>query len=653
MLLRGAFGARGDAKTAAVRRLPAFDDTVDPILADDRRRPSPRRVSLRWLSGTTLTGITGALLVGGALQAPLAGFSLPQAALASKGDLQTGSIRRARKGDRPVLPRLQSRERVVQVPVVTREGASRVVRKMPFGYASAPLSVAFSGDYPPFDSLSLFARANKDRQQAGTHAIYDVDVETDLEVTLEPFSFDAPFHYAGSTPEAARASVLEHLPRSEATQGPPEVAATLDAPAIGSATLTALFAGAENVSLVEKSRDPVFDAGHSAESVVRLSAKRGLAEALARFDNRDVFSKVLADSAVGEAGGDGERLLRIAYREEAGAARRVERVSVYRDGEHVASFARDDGDRLVEGMAPATLPTISSRSDPWGGAGKKGLGSGVGAGGAALGGSLYDGVMRAALSQGLDVAQAGRLTRAFAFDVDYRASLKAGDSLEVFYSMTPGASGPDGESRVLYAALTTGGITRRLYAYAPDPDGDTLDWYDETGKSAKRFLLRQPVPAGRFTSGFGMRRHPIARYRKMHTGVDWAAPSGTKILSAGNGVVEKASWAGGYGRQIKIRHANGYVTSYSHLRSFAKGVRKGARVRQGQFIGRVGTSGASTGPHLHYEVIVNGRKVNPMRIRLPKGRTLKGPELAAFKRERNRIDDLVARAGGKVEVASR
>jgi murein DD-endopeptidase MepM/ murein hydrolase activator NlpD len=151
-----------------------------------------------------------------------------------------------------------------------------------------------------------------------------------------------------------------------------------------------------------------------------------------------------------------------------------------------------------------------------------------------------------------------------------------------------------------------------------------------------------------------MRRHPILGYSKMHTGVDWAAPRGTPIIAAGSGVVEKAGWAGGYGRQTIVRHANGYKSSYNHQSALAKGIVPGARVRQGQVIGYVGASGLATGDHLHYELIVNGTKVDPMRVRLPVGRVLKGQDLEAFKRERKRIDELLHEEndGPPLKVAS-
>jgi len=149
-------------------------------------------------------------------------------------------------------------------------------------------------------------------------------------------------------------------------------------------------------------------------------------------------------------------------------------------------------------------------------------------------------------------------------------------------------------------------------------------------------------------SGFGMRRHPILGYSKMHTGVDWAAPHGTPIFAAGNGLVERAGWESGYGKFILLRHPNGYETAYGHMTAFAKGIKEGKRVRQGQVIGFVGSTGLSTGAHVHYEIRINGRFVNPMRVKLPRGRALKGPALASFERERERIDAMVGRPPPRV-----
>ncbi|MCB1364797.1 MAG: M23 family metallopeptidase, partial [Rhodobacteraceae bacterium] len=208
-----------------------------------------------------------------------------------------------------------------------------------------------------------------------------------------------------------------------------------------------------------------------------------------------------------------------------------------------------------------------------------------------------------------------------------------------FFSNPDAEDKATAESELLYVKASFGGNMRTYYRFQMS-DG-AVDYFDSDGKSARQFLLRNPVPNGKFRSGFGMRRHPILGYSRMHTGVDWSAPRGTPIIASGNGVVEKAGWSGGYGRQTIIRHTNGYETSYNHQSAFAKGIVPGARVRQGQVIGYVGATGLATGDHLHYELMVNGSKVDPMRVRLPVSRVLKGDDLEAFARERDRIDILL------------
>ena len=210
----------------------------------------------------------------------------------------------------------------------------------------------------------------------------------------------------------------------------------------------------------------------------------------------------------------------------------------------------------------------------------------------------------------------------------------------------------DSRNDVLFATLTVGGETKKFYRFQ-SPDDGVVDYYDETGKSAKKFLVRKPVLAGIMRSGFSLRRHPILGYTKMHTGVDWAAQSGTAIYTSGNGVVEKAGLESGYGKYIRIRHNNGYETAYGHMTAFARGIDEGTRVRQGQVIGFVGSTGLYTGSHLHYEILVNGRFVDPMRIKLPRGRVLEGPLLAGFEQERERLDGVIAREPGACRLRLR
>ena len=197
--------------------------------------------------------------------------------------------------------------------------------------------------------------------------------------------------------------------------------------------------------------------------------------------------------------------------------------------------------------------------------------------------------------------------------------------------------------QLLFATMTVRDQTFKYYRFQT-PDDGLVDYYDENGRSTRKFLIRKPIVAGEITSPFGMRYHPILHYARMHTGVDWGAPIGTPILAAGAGVIIMAEFTSGYGRRVEIQHANGYVTTYSHLSGFARGVVAGARVTQGQVIGYLGQSGLATGPHLHYEVIINGNFVDPMAIKLARTREFDGKMLAAFKRERDRIDQLMAQA---------
>jgi len=236
------------------------------------------------------------------------------------------------------------------------------------------------------------------------------------------------------------------------------------------------------------------------------------------------------------------------------------------------------------------------------------------------------------------------LIRMFSYDVDFQREIHKGDRFEILFTQMIDDDGRAVDTgHVLYAALVTSGKTHALYRFTSPVDG-SIDYYDGRGQSAKKFLMKTPVDGARLSSGYGMRFHPILGYSKMHKGVDFAAPRGTPVMAAGQGTVEYASRYGTYGNYIRISHSNGYKTAYAHLSGFARGIRKGAHVSQGQIIGYVGTTGRSTGPHLHYEVLVANKQVNPMSIRVPTGRTLAGSELASFVAARTAIATQMAQA---------
>ncbi|PKQ06830.1 MAG: hypothetical protein CVT72_05250 [Alphaproteobacteria bacterium HGW-Alphaproteobacteria-11] len=242
------------------------------------------------------------------------------------------------------------------------------------------------------------------------------------------------------------------------------------------------------------------------------------------------------------------------------------------------------------------------------------------------------------------------MIRMYSYSVDFQREIQPGDKFEVYFSRKFDENNiAVKEGDVLFASLSVGGRTHKLWRH--DPGDGVWDYFDENGQSMKKFLMKTPVDGARLSSGFGMRKHPILGYSRLHGGVDFAAPTGTPIYAAGDGTIQRANRFGSYGNYISIRHANGYETAYAHLNGFARGIRAGTRVRQGQVIGYVGTTGASTGPHLHYEVHVNGKKMNPLALKVPTGRKLEGAQLAAFKAERAAMAMQMAEAPLATRVA--
>lgn len=263
--------------------------------------------------------------------------------------------------------------------------------------------------------------------------------------------------------------------------------------------------------------------------------------------------------------------------------------------------------------------------------------------------SLYAGVYHTALSQGIEPETILQILRLHAYETDFRRRARVTDELELFFDVREEGRGEEQLGELLYSAITTAGESQRFFRFRTS-DG-IVDYYDTDGNNSRKFLIRQPIRGddARLTSGFGVRYHPLLNTRKLHTGVDWAAPVGTPIVAAGSGVIEESGHKGQYGNYVRIRHANGYQTAYAHMSRFAPGVAPGVKVRQNQVIGYSGNTGFSTGPHLHYEVLVNNQFVDPLSIQVPRERRLTGRQLAEFQKERGRIEDLLRRHPVRVE----
>ena len=226
--------------------------------------------------------------------------------------------------------------------------------------------------------------------------------------------------------------------------------------------------------------------------------------------------------------------------------------------------------------------------------------------------------------------------RIFGFEVDFQRDIRKGDWFEIFYEKFEDDNNKVRDTgKIIYASMFVNGEEINLYNFKYNNEEE---YYDIKGKSITKSLMKTPINGARLSSSFGMRKHPILGYNKMHRGTDFAAPSGTPIMASGSGTVTRARWCGGGGNCIKIKHNSTYETIYAHMKSFAKGIKEGRKVKQGQIIGYVGSTGLSTGPHLHYEVIVNGKKVNSQKLKLPSGKILKGEERKQFELDRIKID---------------
>lgn len=261
--------------------------------------------------------------------------------------------------------------------------------------------------------------------------------------------------------------------------------------------------------------------------------------------------------------------------------------------------------------------------------------------------SLYASALKAGLPRSV-VADA---IRVYSYDIDFQRDVRRGDTMEVLYEQYETADGqPVKTGEILMARINVGGVEKTAYRYETK-DG-RVDFFTEDGKSMRKALMRTPIDGARISSGFGVRRHPVLGYTKMHKGMDFAAPTGTPIYAAGDGTVEKAGRFSSYGNYVRIRHTGSTKTAYAHMSRFAKGVTPGTRVKQGQVIGYVGTTGRSTGPHLHFEVLESGRQVNPRHMKTQQGESLKGTDLANFKSRIRKIDDQYASLTRSMKMAS-
>ncbi len=267
-------------------------------------------------------------------------------------------------------------------------------------------------------------------------------------------------------------------------------------------------------------------------------------------------------------------------------------------------------------------------------------------------GSIRDSLFQAMAAENVPDRLIMALIRAYSWDVDFQRDIQRNDRFEIMFETQVDEDGNRVKTGdVLMASLTLSGTELRLIRHEL-ADGN-VDYFNEKGESVRKALLRTPINGARLSSRYGKRKHPILGYTRMHRGVDFAAPRGTPIMAAGDGVVEYAKTNGSFGRFLRIRHNSTYKSGYAHLKSFARGVRVGSRVKQGQIVAYVGTTGRSTGPHLHYEIYRNNAQINPLSLKLPTGRKLEGKELKSFQANRAALEKTFAALDKPLQTASR
>jgi murein DD-endopeptidase MepM/ murein hydrolase activator NlpD len=612
---------------------------------------------LKWLAGTCVAGMVGLCLIGVAIYASMnmsdgGGMvsSLRRASLAALQPIRGATLAHdkqsasSEKGDRIQMTAAGFATRhVIHDTVVERQGHREFITIKPYARIVASLGTTEPEDassLPPFNPFKLYSDATPINAGTGDAAnaaeLIAVNV---LDVAAGAFPEEDGIELKPEDIDALIAEAAENFAGAETpllTQGAGE--ATLQQASYRPDQVMGQIVLAPNTTVIHKTEDEASDDSEDTAEALpdgsetkSLTVGRGdtMSSLLSKIGAEPTQAKSIIDAfapvfqAQDLKQGQELRFTLVPAPSDTGQMEPM-KISVFAKGDvHLATVARNkNGDFAAtdQSVSMVEVDEISKLKGP-------------------QHATLYTSFYHAALSQHLTVDTILKLLRVHSYDVDFKQKTKPGDSFEVFLDIPEGEDDRDGAGEVLYTSMTVDGTTRDFFRFRT-PDGQ-VDYYDEQGNSAKKFLMRNPVKGGRYTSGFGARHHPILGYVRMHTGVDWAAPTGTPILAAGDGTVDMVGREGGYGNYIRIRHSNGFSTAYGHLSQYAAGLQAGTNVKQGQVIGYVGSTGRSTGAHCHYEIMVNAKFVNPMTIQVPRGLQLTGHEVAEFQKEKKRIEALM------------
>jgi murein DD-endopeptidase MepM/ murein hydrolase activator NlpD len=645
-------------RTAALLKASGFEDgPALTVQSTDGEIPHGRELSFAWLTGTVMTGLTSVLLMGAALYVSFQGqgtFSTAYEALQLITREDGTSIEETRvKGDR-VRPVAKTRSELEIVEASIRETVDgrAIIRKQPFMRVKATLATsatALSGDIPDYDPVAMIDASQPietDDANLANPDIYGAEVEGEVQIRTValPVSFVPPPAISDRNASDYVRLTVENLFAEGGGEGADLALAYAPAATgirdLGIVTDGGLSGVAENVTVIPKTKSADEAGPGRSERVITVNGD--LEDALLKngFDEQsyDMVAATLRNVLPVDNVRPGTKL-RILMGPARNEPRLIpHRLSIYlpdqRTGtvRHAATAALTDRGNYVLGLEPPMIEfpeedteEINVNNLP----------------------TVYRAVWETARKHDVSDEITKRIVAMFAYDVDLTKRISAGDAIEILQT----EKDAKGEQELLYVGLKLGTATRELFRFRTD-DG-TVDFYDPEGETGKRFLTRRPLQGGgRLSSRFGNRVHPIFKSRRMHTGVDFAARTGTPIYASGDGVVEKAQWFSGYGRYVQLKHVNGFETAYGHMSRIADGIKPGVRVRQGQVIGYVGSTGNSTGPHLHFEIKVNGRFVDPLSVKLPRDKSLQAQYQGNFAQTIAQIRDLMQRDAAPITVAS-
>ncbi|WP_332690096.1 M23 family metallopeptidase [Devosia sp.] len=649
--------AQRNRHTALLKSTGFEDSPALTVQSTDGEIPHGRELSFAWLTGTVMTGLTSVLLMGAALYVSFQGqdtfstayealqISRPKTEALTPTDLSAKSSRL-----RPVTATRSDLE-IIEASIRETVDGRDMIRNQPFVRIRATLATAptsLSDGVPAYDPVAILNATQPIETSADAIDIntdvYGAEVEGEVAVRLAamPMTFVPPRAITDQTAAEYVRSVVEATFYSDDTA--PTLAYAALGPSVrdlGLSDGTTLGGVAENVTVVPKTVLAADAALGRSERILTVKERTPLNDVMRRNGFTDAMIAAI-DATLQNVFPSTElptgARLRILF----GPSRTSNtlipyRLSIYLHDDandivvHRATVALTDKGQYVLGLAPAEIEFPEEDTEEVNVANLP---------------SVYRSIWETGRKHDLDDATIERIIGMYAYDVDMTKKIAAGDSIEILKSV------PDAEGRteLLYVGLTLGSTTRQLYRFGTD-DG-VIDFYDPDGETGKRFLTRRPLEGGgTLRSRFGYRIHPIFKSRRLHTGVDLAARTGTPIYAAGDGVIQYYKWQSGYGNKVEIQHVNGYETVYGHMSRYVDGLGAGSHVRQGQIIGYVGSTGQSTGPHLHFEIMINGNLVDPLSVKLPKDNILPQQYEAEFAQTMAQINDLMTRDPAPVTVA--